>query len=83
MCGVADEVDLDRCARLVCAGAADAHPPGPATTAGESDRDAAARLFGDRLRRCAVAVGGGGQDGRRRGRQFGQGDEAHRAPGRP
>ncbi len=70
----ADKVDLDGCARLICAGAADTHPPRSTAAAGEVDRDAPARRFGRRLRRYAVAIGGSGEDGRRRGWQLGQGD---------
>ena len=83
MGSVAGEVDLDRCAGLVCAGAANAHPPGPAAAAVEVDCDAPARRFGHRFRRSAVAVGCGGEDRRRRRRQFGQGDaRARRASDR-
>src|SRR5712671_7675108 len=56
MRGVAGEIDLDRCARLVCAGTSDADPPGPAATAIEIDGDAPARRFGHRFGRRAVAV---------------------------
>src|SRR5258707_15053199 len=45
MCGVAGEVDLDGCARLVGAGAANTYSARTAANAGEVDRDASACLF--------------------------------------
>src|ERR1700682_5161480 len=74
MGGVAVEIDLDRRARLVCAGAADAYPSRAAAAAGQVDRDASVRRFGNRLRRDAVAISSSGEDRCRLSRKFGQGD---------
>ena len=74
MGSVAGEVDLDCCAGLVGAGAANAHSPGPAAPAVEVHCDAPARRFGHRFRRSTVGIGGGGEDIRRGRRQFRQGE---------
>src|SRR6185436_6023845 len=66
MGSVAGEVDLDCCAGLVGAGAANAHSPGPAACAVEVYCDAPARRFGHHFRRSAAAICGG-SEGRRRG----------------
>ena len=84
MGSVAGEVDLDCCAGLVCAGAANAHSPCPAAAAVEVDCDAPARRFGNRFRRSTVAIGCGGEELAEARRQLGQGDaKARRAAGRP
>jgi hypothetical protein len=71
---VAGEVDLDCCAGLVGAGAANAHSPGPAAAAVEVHCDAPARRFGRHFRRSTVGIGGGAEDLRRGRRQFRQGE---------